>query len=78
MPGGSSGLATDNNYILLQRTSRCVCAWVCVFVVGVCVFVVGVCMFVARVSVSMCAFGRALLVGNASMIDLLLYEIGNE
>ena len=40
---------------------------------------VGVCMFVARVSVSMCAsVGRALVVGNASMIDLLLYEIGNE
>ena len=64
----------------------------CVFVVGVClwsvcacgrcVFVVGVyvwgCMFVAQVGVCMCVFGRVLVVGNASMIDLLLYEIGNE
>ena len=45
-------------------------------------FVVGVyvwgCMFVARVGVCMCVFGRVLVVGNASMIDLLLYEIGNE
>ena len=62
------------------------------FVVGVCVFVVGVCvcgrcvcvcsrcvcMFVARVGVCMCVFGRVLVVGNASMIDLLLYEVGNE
>ena len=45
-------------------------------------FVVGVyvwgCMFVAQVGVCMCVFGRVLVVDNASMIDLLLYEIGNE
>ena len=35
-------------------------------------------MFVAQVGVCMCVFGRVLVVGNASMIDLLLYEIGNE
>ena len=41
-------------------------------------FVAGVCMFVARVGVCMCVFGRVLVVGNAGMINLLLYEIGNE
>ena len=51
----------------------------CVFVVGVCVFVVGMCVFVVGVcGVCMCVFGRVLVVDNASMIDLLLYEIGNE
>ena len=58
----------------------------CVFVVGVCVFVVAVCMFVVAVCLfvvavcgeSMCVFGRVLVVDNANMIDLLLYEIGNE
>ena len=51
----------------------CLCLWsVCVFVVGVCVFVVVAC------GVCMCVFGRVLVVDNASMIDLLLYEIGNE
>ena len=51
----------------------------CVFVVDVCVFVVGVCvcgwcmcMFMARVGVCMCVFGRVLVVGNASIIDLLM------
>ena len=51
----------------------------CVFVVGVCVFVVGVCVFVVGVcGVCMCVFGRVLVVEIESMIDLLLYEIGNE
>ena len=51
------------------------CLW-SVCVCGRCVFVVGV--FVAWVGVCMGVFGRVLVVGNASMIDLLLYEIGNE
>ena len=29
-------------------------------------------------SVCVCVFGRVLVVGNATMIDPLLYEIGNE
>ena len=35
-------------------------------------------MFVARVGVRMCVFSRVLVVGNASLIDLLLCEFGNE
>ena len=51
----------------------------CVFVVSVCVFVVGMCVFVVGVcGVCMRVFGRVLVVDNASMKDLLLYEIGNE
>ena len=50
----------------------------CVFVVGACVFVVGVCVCLWPGSVCVCVFGRVLVVGNASMIDLLLCEIGNE
>ena len=64
--------------------SVCVCGQ-CVFVVGVCLWTVCVCgrcvclgVYVAQVGVCMCVFGRVLVVGNASMIDLLLYEIGNE
>ena len=56
----------------------CVCLWlVCVCVCGWCVCVCGwcVCMFMARVGVCMCVFRRVLVVGNASMIDLLLYVI---
>ena len=47
----------------------------CVFVVGV--YVWG-CMFVAQVGVCMCVFGPVLVVGNASIIDLLLYKIRSE
>ena len=66
-----------NNYILLPIASRCVCVCGrCVCVCGRCVFVVGV--FVAWVGVCMGVFGRVPVVGNASMIDLLLCEIGNE
>ena len=57
----------------------------CVFVVGVCVFVVGMCvLWSVRVYVcgpGRCVYvclGRVLVVGNASLIDLLLYEVGNE
>ena len=68
-----------NNYILLPIASRC-----CVFVVGVCVCGRCVCLWSVCVClwsvcvVCVCVFGRVLVVDNASMIDLLLYEIGNE
>ena len=55
------------NHTLLPIASQCVC------VCGRCV-----CMFMAQVGVCMCVFGCMLVVGNGSMIDLLLYEIGNE
>ena len=58
----------------------CVCLWsVCVCVCGqcVCVFVVGVCVCLWPGSVCVCVFLVVclLVVGNASMIDLLLYVI---
>ena len=74
VPGRSYSLRMLNNHTSLPIANWCVC------VCGRCVCVCGrcVCMFVARVGVCMCVFGRVLVVGNASMIDLLLYEIGNE
>ena len=64
-----------NNYILLQIASRfvCVCVCVCLWSVCVCVCVCGRCVCV-------CFCGRYVyvcerVVGNASMLDLLLYVI---
>ena len=73
IPSNSSSVCVCLWSVCVCLWSVCVCLWsVCVCLWSVCVFVVYVC------GVCMCVFGRVLVVNNASMIDLLLYEIGNE